>query len=165
MPRFTTLSRTGVDPQRTFAFIVDLSTWSSFPGYGPLPGIVRASIDGDVRDAGSPVALGSRIRVENTDRSVHHEVITAFEPGRLLHISMEPGPPASYLMRNIDERVEMSPLPDGGTSLRRTFTVTARSWLTAPIAWLICKLLLQRAVRRHNRIVERRLDQSSSTVP
>ena len=98
---------------------------------------------------GGEVRLGSRIRVRNTDGSVHHEVVEAFEPGRRYVIRMELAPPVSYVMAAIHETVELEPA-DGGTRMRRTFVVTPRAWFTAPIAWFFGGVLLPRAVERHN---------------
>lgn len=143
MPTFTTESTLPAPPERVFAYIVDLSKWPLFTGYGPLPGIAEASVEGGT------VGLGSRIRVRNTDGSVHHEVVEVFEPGRRYVIRMELAPPVSYVMASIHETVALEPEGDG-TRMRRTFVVTPRSWLTAPIAWLFGGVLLPRAVERHN---------------
>lgn len=129
-------------PEAAFAFICDLSKWPLFTGYGPLPGIVEATVEGDV-------CLGARIRVTNTDGSVHHEVVERFEPGHRYTIRMELNPPVSYVMASIAEDVELTAV-EGGTRIRRTFTVKPRSWLTAPIAWFFGGVLLPRAVARHN---------------
>lgn len=148
MPTFTTVSEAPASPDATFAFICDLSRWPLFRGYGPLPGIAEASVDGNI------VGPNSRIRVRNTDGSVHHEVVQAFEPGRRYVIRMELAPPVSYVMAWIEETVLLEPIAGGsGTRLRRTFVVTPRTWLTAPIAWLFGGVLLPRAVERHNRAV------------
>jgi hypothetical protein len=48
MPTFTTETTLPASPAATFAFIVDLTKWPLFTGYGPLPGIVEASVDGGV---------------------------------------------------------------------------------------------------------------------
>lgn len=143
MPCFTTESHLALSPAAAFAFIVDLAKWPLFSGFGPLPGIVEASVEGGV------VQLGSRIRVRNTDGSVHHEVVETFEPDRRYAIRMELAPPVSFVMAGIHETITLVPAP-GGTSMRRSFVVTPRSWLTAPIAWFFGGVLLPRAVARHN---------------
>lgn len=145
MPTFRTVSTTPASPEATFAFICDVTRWPLFRGYGPLPAIVEATCDG-------PVGLGARIRVRNSDGSVHHERVTAFEPGRLYCISMELVPPVSRVMSGIDERVELEPV-EGGARVTRTFTSTPAAWYTAPIAWLFGGFLLRRAVEAHNAAV------------
>lgn len=147
MPQFTTHSDNPYTPEQTFAYIIDLTKWSSFPGYGPLPGIVEASVPD-----GTTLALGARVRVKNTDGSVHHEVVTAFEPGRHYAVRMELSPPASYLMSAILENVWIEPT-QSGTHIRRHFETVPRSFLTAPLVWLLTHLLLKRAVIAHDQAV------------
>ncbi|GDX82525.1 hypothetical protein LBMAG42_43360 [Deltaproteobacteria bacterium] len=140
--QFSTESNAPGSPEAAFAFICDLTRWPLFTGYGPLPGIVEATVEG-------AVTLGSRIRVRNTDGSVHHEVVERFEPGRRYTIRMELNPPVSYVMASIEEDVELTAAASG-TRIRRTFVLRPRSWFTAPIAWLFGGVLLPRAVARHN---------------
>lgn len=140
--RFSTESNAPASPEAAFAYICDLSRWPLFTGYGPLPGIVEASVEGEI-------SVGSRIRVRNTDGSVHHEVVERFEPARRFALRMELSPPVSYIMASIEEDVELVAI-EGGTRIRRTFRVRPRAWFTAPIAWLFGGVLLPRAVRRHN---------------
>jgi hypothetical protein len=147
MPTFVTESTTARSPEETFDFVCDLSKWPLFRGYGPLPGIVEASLP-----AGEPVALGSRIRVRNTDGTVHHEVVIAFERGRRYAVRMELAPPASYVMRSIEESVDLEPI-SGGTRVVRRFATTPRSLLVSPVAWLFGGVLLRKAVEAHNSAV------------
>jgi hypothetical protein len=128
-----------------FRFIVTLASWTSFTGYGPLPGIVEATLP-----PGEEMRLGARVRVRNTDGSVHHEVVTAWEPGARYGVRMELGPPASRLMSGIEEDIKLEP-EAGGTRVTRRFTTHARGWWTWPMVWLVTHLLLKRAVRRHDR--------------
>lgn len=153
VPTFVTTRDNLRSPDETFTYIVTLANWTEFRGYGFLPGIVEASLpDGaPIPPASRQVALGSRIRVENTDGSVHHEVVQAFEPGRRYAIRMELAPPVSYLMARIDERVDLEATPTG-TRVTRTFDVVPRGWWTAPLVWLVAKVL-RRAVVRHDEAV------------
>ena len=146
MPRFETRSMLPQPPAIVFGHILDLSQWPLFRGDGPLPGIVRAELAGP-----GPLGVGTRIRVTNTDRSVHHEVIEELVPGERYRVRMELTPPASWLMARIDETVTLSPAT-GGTEISRRFDVVPRSLATAPICWLIAKLL-RRAVETHNNAV------------
>jgi hypothetical protein len=164
MPEFVTQSETTRPPEETFDFIVDLSQWPSFRGYGPLPGIVKATLSEPVSETGGAgPGLGSRIRVENTDGSVHHEVVVAFERGRLLQIRMELAPPVSYVLASIDETVELEPTPTG-TRVTRRFVVQAASVFSAPVAWLFGGVLLRRAVDAHNVAVSAQLARRGSGV-
>jgi hypothetical protein len=147
MPGFTTVTENLSTPEETFAFVVTLSNWPTFRGFGPLPGIVSASVpDGTV------VGLGARVRVTNTDGSVHHERVTTFDPPRRYAVRMELGPPASRVLASIDEDVELQAVA-GGTRVHRRFVVRPRSWLTSPLAWLVTHAFLRPAVRRHDRAV------------
>ena len=144
---FETRSLTPRTPEETFALIRDLSRWPLFRGWGPLPGIREATLPD-----GGQVTLGSRIRVTNTDGSVHHETVVALEPARLYTVRMELSRPASWIIGGIVETVSLAPVPEG-TRLVRRFSVTARSVFTAPLAWLITRVFLRRAVLRHDAAV------------
>lgn len=144
MAEFTTVSSTDRSPEETFGFICDLTKWPLFRGWGPLPGIVEASLP-----PGETMELGARIRVRNSDGTVHHEVIVGFDPWRRYEVRMELAPPAGYVMRSIEESVDLSPV-EGGTRVVRRFVSTPRSILTAPVAWLFGRFLLRKAVERHN---------------
>lgn len=139
-------------PSAVFAHILDTSKWPSFCGHGPLPGIASAEVEG-----GGPIVAGSRVRVTNTDGSVHHEIVEELERDRRYRVRMELARPAALVLRRIDETVELSPA-GAGTDLRRRFEVTPRSWLTAPLAWFVCRVLLRRAVLAHNAAVARELE-------
>lgn len=149
VPCFTTIARSPAAPAEVFRTIITLANWPTFTGFGPLPGIVEASLP-----PGEAMRLGARVRVRNTDGSVHHEVVTAWEPGARYAVRMELSPPASWLMRGIDEDIRLDP-DEGGTRVTRRFTTHARGWWTWPVAWLVTHLLLKRAVRRHDRAVVR----------
>lgn len=146
MPAFELIAHSPCSPEITFAFITDLSRWDSFRGSGPLPGIVRASLDG------TSMGPGARVRVENTDGSVHHENFVDFVPGKGLQIRMELSPPASFVLAGIDEQVELSAEGEG-CRIRRRFVLRPRWFFLWPMAWVLCNVFLKRAVDAHNREV------------
>lgn len=154
MPTFETQGKTRAAPARVFAFILDLDRWPLFRGYGPLPGIRRATLAD-----GASFGLGARVRVENTDGSVHHECVTAYDPPRRYAVTMVLVPPAAYVLARIDEEVVLEPTAGEGTVIRRRFTTVPRAWWTAPVAWLFGGFLLARAVARHDEAVGRALDE------
>ncbi len=154
MPTFTTVSTNPASPEANFTFVTNLENWPTFTGFGPLPGIRRAT-------ANAPLALGTRVRVENTDNSVHQEIVTAFEPGRRYAVRMEVVPPASWLMRHIDEELLLEPV-EAGTRVHRRFTTVARSWLTAPVVWFITFFLLKPAVLKHDAVAAQALAGSTT---
>lgn len=145
MPCFVTESLNTSSPSASFDYVTTLANWATFPGYGPMPGIVRASATG-------PLGLGVRVRVENTDGTVHHERVTAFEPARRYAVRMELVRPASWLMRHIDEEVCFE-ANGAGTRVTRRFETVPRSFLTAPLVALITRFLLRPAVEAHDRVV------------
>lgn len=153
MPSFVTQSENASTPAASFDYVTTLSNWSMFAGRWPMPGIVSAT-------APQPLALGVRVRVENTDGSVHHERVTAFEYGRRYAIRMELSPPASWLMQHIDEELVFEAAGEGTRVIRR-FETVPRSALTAPFVALITPFLLRPAVEAHDRVVARALGYSS----
>lgn len=155
MPRFSTCNDVERAPGEVFEHVCDLSRWPSFKGWGPVPGIAEASLA-----RGAAMGPGARVRVRNTDGSVHHEVVEAFERGRLYVLRMELEPPASRVLETITEEVVLEPLPAGGTRVIRTFTLTPRSALAAPVAWL-ASACLRRAVAAHDRAVASELRSGS----
>lgn len=137
---FETRLETREPPEAVFDRIADLDQWSTFRGWGPMPGITRAELV-----EGTAVAAGALVRVTNSDGSVHHERFEVFDRGRALRIRMELGPPAGWFLAGIVET--LAPGPDG--VLVRRFELTPRSWLTLPMVWLI-RGMLRRAVLAHN---------------
>lgn len=144
MASFTIHTALRCTPDQAFAGILDLTRWPSFRGSGPIPGIVEASLP-----EGASMGLGARVRVRNTDGSVHHEVVTTFEPGRRYSVAMEVSPPASYVMETILEDVVLEAVP-GGTAMTRRFELRPRTWFLAPLAWVMTHVFLKRAVVAHN---------------
>jgi uncharacterized protein YndB with AHSA1/START domain len=144
VPSFTTRTRVPGSPARVFACIVDLAQWPSFRGSGPVPGIAEATLE-----EGGSLRTGSRVRVRNTDGSVHHEMVTELVPGRRYAVRMEVAPPASRVLETILEEVDLRAV-DGGTEMVRRFELRPRSSLTWPLAWLVCHAFLRRAVIAHN---------------
>lgn len=132
-------------PEEIARQILDLSNWTGFTGYGPLPGIKAAAFE--VR---TPTVIGTRIKVTNTDGSSHVEEIVEWEPERRLRLDMTGfSPPLSRLATGFVETWEFERLGDG-TRVRRSFEMRPKSGLARPVLWLI-SFLLRRAVARHLR--------------
>lgn len=146
MPIFTTVNDVRMPPPQAYAAILDLANWPLFRGYGPLPGIAEATLP-----EGGPIVAGSRVRVRNTDGSVHHERVVELVPDARYRVTMELVPPASWWMARIDEDVRLEPIPSGTRILRR-FETVPRFGLAWPVVWAITQLL-RRAVERHDRAV------------
>ena len=130
-------------PEEIAEQILDVTNWTDFRGYGPLPGIISAKFE-----VKTPDVVGSRIRVQNTDGSSHVEEITGWDLPTSLQLRMaEFSVPLTWLATGIDETWEFNRLNDS-THIVRSFRLHARSALTRPLLWLISKLL-KRAVDRH----------------
>jgi hypothetical protein len=120
--------------------ILDVSNWSQFTGYGPLPGILEA-----VFDSRTPAIVGSQIRVTNTDGSTHVETIEDWQPGRGLTMRFgEFSPPVSRLATSFEEIWSFEPAADG-TRVTRAFRLHAKSIVTRPMLWAI-SFMLKRAI-------------------
>ncbi len=125
--------------------ILDISNWSDFKGYGPLPGIKSAEFE-----VKTPDVVGSRIRVHNTDGSTHVEEITEWLLESRVALRMQEfSAPLSWLATGIDETWTFERVGNA-TNVYRSFQLHARSALTRPLLWLISKLLKQ-AIDRHLR--------------
>jgi hypothetical protein len=127
-----------------------LDNWSNFHGYGIVPGITEATHAETTLPANAPLQPGARIRVKNTDGSVHHEEIHIYVPGRRYSLRVEP--PNNLLVSSIMEEVELEPVGTGCRMVRR-FTLIPRFRALLPLVALLSHLMMRRAVERHNRVV------------
>ncbi|MCZ2342654.1 MAG: SRPBCC family protein [Bacteroidales bacterium] len=130
-------------PEEIASQILDLTKWSQFNGYGPLPGIREAEFETRTDEI-----IGTRIRVTNRDGSTHVEEIVEWEPTRRLRLHMhEFSPPVSRLATAFDETWDFE--RDGDrTHVVRFIEMHSKSALTRPLLWLI-SFLLKRAIARH----------------
>lgn len=136
-------------PEEIAAQILDLHRWPEFTGYGPLPGIRAAEFE-----VQTPERVGTRIRVHNTDGSVHVEEIACWElPRRIVLEFRELPAPLSRLARRFVETWEFQPA-GALTELTRTFRLEATAFWAWPLLWLIGQLL-RRAALRHARQLAR----------
>jgi hypothetical protein len=128
-----------------FAKILDVETWPSFRGWGPIPGIRAARFR-----LRTPEGVGSRIEVENLDGSSHVEEVIEFRPGRGVVLRMSGfSPPLAALATHFVETWTLEPGP-GGTHVTRSFELQARDWRGRLVLPLVA-LLLGRAAARHLR--------------
>ena len=142
-----------------FDFTNDAANFTSFTGFGIVPGIKEAVYI----TPGLP-ALGSRRRIMKTDGTEHIEEIVAFDkPVR--HSSRITGltPPFSWLVRSGEDDWRFAPA-ERGTSVERRFSFE----LTTPLAWVIAYPLLQifmrGAVGRDLREIQRQWSSRSSSA-
>ena len=125
--------------------ILDVSKWTEFRGYGPLPGIKSATFE-----IQTPNVVGSRIRVINQDKSTHVEEVMEWQPTQRLRLRMEEfSLPLSRLATQFLETWEFQRHGDR-TKVVRSFEMHAKSFIARPILWLIA-FLLKGAIARHLR--------------
>jgi hypothetical protein len=143
--RFSCIETLGLLPADIAGRIIDLTNWTDFKSYAVLPGIKAAEYE--VR---TPGAVGSRIRVTNTDGSSHVEEIVEWRPDRSLRLQMKDfSPPLSRLATQFVESWEFHRI-DNATRVTRSFELHPTSGLARPVLWLI-SLVLRRAIARHLR--------------
>ena len=123
--------------------ILDLASWSTFTGYGPLPGIASATFDHQTSDI-----VGTRIRVQNKDGSSHLEEITEWDPDKRVRLRMTELPlPLNHLATHFLETWDLC-RAENNTKVIRTFHLFPKSRLARPFLWLISRLL-KNASDRH----------------
>lgn len=123
--------------------IFDVSTWQSFAGYGPIPGIAEAilvSLD-DQR-------LGTRFEVTNVDGSKHVETVIEYVPQQKLRLRMDSfTSPLGKLADHFVESWEFR--EDGGeTRVERSFELYPRNFAGRIILTMI-SWILRTAVQKH----------------
>ena len=64
--------------------IFDVSRWTDFTGYGPIPGIRSVAVE-----PGPDGRTATRFFVTNTDGSQHRETVIDYQPGRRLVLRMD----------------------------------------------------------------------------
>ena len=132
-------------PEDVARQILDLTKWSDFHGYGPLPGIKTAEFE--VR---TPDIMGSRIRVTNQDGSSHVEEIVEWQPTQRIRLHMkEFSLPLSRLATWFVETWDFERVGNE-TKVTRSFEMNAKSLLAWPVLWLI-SFMLKKAIARHLR--------------
>lgn len=134
-----------------WAHFVDAANLTDFAGYGPIPGIARASVDGE--------GVGMRRAITNTDGSSHREEVIVYEPPRRIVDRIDGfDSPVRLLAREITDELRFEPRGDA-TELVRTFTVELRSVLAWPLA-RVMRLFMSRAIARHHANAKARIESS-----
>ncbi len=144
MIAFTTVTPIAASAERAFACVADPARWSSFVGFGLVPGIARGE------PSELPQRPGTRIRLENVDGSRFEETVLAYDPGRRYAVRVHLDAPGSWFMRGIEETFDFAPAA-GGSTLVRTLRIEPRGLWAVPLAFLFAHLLLKVAVKRHDR--------------
>lgn len=118
--------------------ILDLTRWPEFGGYSILPGIRRAEFE-----TKTPIIIGSRIRVHNTDGSTHVEEVVEWDDEHRVALKFQDfSPPLSRLATHFLETWEYRPL-SAGTEITRSLAMYPKGlpgWLVLlPISRLMKK--------------------------
>jgi hypothetical protein len=125
------------------AEILDISNWSKFEGYGPLPGIADAHFERRTADV-----VGTRIRVTNRDGSTHIEEIIDWRPPETLSLEMADfSRPVSLFASRFTELWKFERVNDA-TRISRSIELQHKSFF----GWLVLGLvsrLLKKAIQRH----------------
>lgn len=130
--------------------ILILDNWTTFTGWGPLPGIRSATFE-----QRTPEFIGTKFRVVSTNGDTHAETITVWDPDRVLEIRMDEFPwLLSGMATHFVERwsTEGDLVADGHHTVVRTFQLHPKRRVTLPFLSLI-RLMMRRAVDRHSAAV------------
>ena len=135
-----------------FDFTNDAANFTTFAGFGPIPGIRTATYE----TAGEPAA-GSRRRMIKTDGTEHIEEIVRLErPSRHVSKITALSPPFSWLVKSGEDDWRFI-ASDKGTIVERTFAFELTTPIAAVVAWPLLQLFMRPAVKRDLRNIERRL--------
>ncbi len=143
MIAFSIRASCSLPPEQICKAFFDADSWSSFVGYGPLPGVKRA-----VKEAPHDAKVGTIFYVENTDGSTHKETVEAYDPGKRIAIRMDCfSPPLRSMATHFTECWEFAE-SDAGCQLIRTFELHPTNKLSTVPLWIISRLL-KKAVEIH----------------
>lgn len=124
--------------------VIDVETWSSFDGYGLLPGIEKAEYVERTDNM-----IGSRIRVNNSDGTEHLEEILEWESDKKLVMKIHEFPTTlSYIATHFIEEWNFEKLGKNETLVTRKFQLFPTSFLTRLLLGQIAKLF-EKAVAKH----------------
>lgn len=126
------------------AKILAVEEWSTFRGWGPIPGIESATFLEK-----TPAVVGSRIAVKNLDGSRHVEEVTVWEPGVIaLRMSGFSNPVLSRLATHFEETWQLDRTGERETLLTRSFALHPRNLAGALALRIIARMLRRAAVRQ-----------------
>jgi hypothetical protein len=146
MPRVVRQREMKASPAAFFERILDVASWPSWHGYGPIPGIREARFLARTENG-----VGSRIGVTNSDGTTHVEEVIAWQPPHAAELRIaELSPPLSRLATHMLERWRVEPGENGGSRVTRTFELHAAG-IAGRLALPIVAFFLGRAVARHLR--------------
>ena len=123
--------------------VADTASWSSFKGYGILPGIASA-----VYEKRTAQMLGSIIRVQSSDGSTYIEEIYQWIDGERIAMKFHDfSPPLSSIATHFTEEWLLQSA-NGGTFVTRSFEMFPRHAGAWPMLWFISQFFRQ-AIERN----------------
>ncbi len=124
-------------PKEICKNVLDVETWSSFDGFGLLPGIEKAEFEKRTKKM-----VGSRIRVKNSDGTDHLEEILEYESGKKIVMKIFDFPTAlSYMATHFIEEWNFKKLEKNKTLVTRKFQLYPTSFITRPFLNQISSLM------------------------
>ena len=129
---------------------LDVTTWSSFEGYGILPGIERAEFEKRTKKI-----IGSRIRVQNSDGTEHFEEVLEWVPGKKIVMKIHEFPTTlSYLTTHFIEEWNFEKSGKNETLVTRKFQLYPTSFLTRPFLSQIAAFIEKSIAKQLDEIAE-----------
>ncbi|MAY02968.1 MAG: hypothetical protein CMQ38_08335 [Gammaproteobacteria bacterium] len=147
MISFSVTASSAISPESLCENIFDAGQWSSFRGYGPIPGIARVS-----KDSSGDSELGTVFHVENLDGSSHDEEVIEYIPGQLIKMHMHNfSAPLDRLASHFTERWDFQHL-DNKTVITRSMELHEKNILGG-ILLRIISVFLKKALKRHTEFI------------
>ena len=143
MIEFSLSEEFSMSPESFCDEIFDVSKWSDFKGYGPIPGI--RSVE---RKNYSESRIGTRFEIINTDDSNHVETVTDYQHGKLITLYYDGfSKPLDGLASHFTETFQFE--KHGSTThVKRTFQLFPKNFI-GKIMLSITTIFLKRAVKKH----------------
>ena len=131
------------NPKEFLEAIFIVENWTSFSGWGPIPGIDTA-----ILDISDDSKIGTTIDVTNKDGSTHRETVVEYVPGERLVMRMDKF--SAPLARFASHFLETWDLEKESDSYRlvRSFELYPKNTM-GKIVLPIVSIMLKKAVRKH----------------
>ncbi len=143
---FTCSAALLVPRSKIFDGVSTPAEWSTFTGFGPVPGIESASYE--VRET---EMTGSIIVVQNMDGTTHRERILEWIPEKRIVLELTDFPsPLASLATHFTETWTFE-AGNSGDVVKREFVIEPQSRISRPLLWIISRFL--------KKAVQRQLDQ------
>jgi hypothetical protein len=143
MITFTVAADSSISPEQICKEIFDVDRWSSFKGYGVLPGISKVIMRSPTNSI-----VGTEFYVENTDGSKHKETVQSFNTGKCLIMKMSDfTSPIKNITTHFIERWDFADTTSGYRINRTLELYPKNAFASLPLC--LISWLLKKAVARH----------------